>query len=115
MKRVLVVLKVVALVTIVGFITAGHPPVSAQSSLSRGQEVSAEDVRQDTEIDYIKTQQVTEATLLASTQAIIVKQGDDLARLDTKMTMLVAFLGLLQAGGLFLSVFPMKRLKGGSE
>ena len=116
-KRVILVLKVLVLVVIGAFVVAGHPPSVAQSSnqLGRGQEVSAEDVRQDTEIDYIKTQQVTQAALFGTTQAIIAKQGEDLARLDTKMTMLVAFLGLLQVGGLFLTVFPMKRMKGGGE
>lgn len=109
--RLLILLKVMALLLIVGFVMAGHPPSNAQSSsrLDRGQEVSAEDVRQDTDISYIKSEQVTQSAAYTAIQVIVVKQGEDLARLDTKITMLFTFLGLLQVGGLLLSVFPLKR------
>jgi hypothetical protein len=107
------VIKALALVVIALFMIAGHPPSGAQTDasnrLDRNQEVSAEDVRQDTQIAYVQQQLATNDTQRETIRSTIIKQGEDIARLDTKMTLLVGFLGLLQTGSLVLSVAPLKR------
>lgn len=113
-SRILLSLKVTALVVIVGFITCGHPPSSAQApSQWQPQSISPEDVRQDTDITYIKADLASRELATIAMQETIVKQGEELARLDTKITIMVGFLGLLQGGGIVLTVVPLKRKERG--
>lgn len=66
-------------------------------------------MRQDTDIVYIKSELASRELATIAMQETIVKQGEELARLDTKITIMVGFLGLLQGGGIVLTVVPLKR------
>lgn len=108
-KRLQLGLKCAALIVCAGFAMSGHPPSAAQTSTTwQMQAMSSEDTRQDTDISYIKSELSTRSSEQAAQQLILIKQGEDLARLDTKMTMFVSLLGFLQTGGILLSLAPLK-------
>ena len=101
-----------AIVVCLAFGLSGHPPSRAQNVSPmdwRPAPLTAEDSKQDTDIDYLKSELLNNTADRTALTIIVNKQGEDIARLDTKMTMIVSFLGILQSGSILLSVGPLRR------
>jgi hypothetical protein len=103
-KGSIIALKVIACLFTFCMLVS-YPPSVAQS-VPLDAHLGIEDVKQDTEISYIQLDITTNRTMIEANQLVLIKQGEDLARLDTKMTLIVSFLGLLQFGGIALTVYP---------
>jgi hypothetical protein len=96
-QRLVQVIRVICLFIIAGAVVSGHPPSKAQET--------AQDTKQDVQISDIQSKLGDLATM----QATITRQGEDIARLDQKMTDLFAGLGLLQVLGIGVSFRQYKR------
>lgn len=110
-SQYLLIIKFVGILICFGFALSGKPPAHGQSLASDvppTQASTAEDIRQDINISYMKIALSSAENERQSMQLTIIKQGEDLARLDTKMTMFVSILGFLQTGGILLSLAPLK-------
>jgi hypothetical protein len=106
--RWILALKFAALFVIVGTVLSGHPPSGAQSQLPPFP-VTTEDVRQDSDIGYLKAEIAARDVSIEKMQDTLTQQGKDLAALDTKMTFVFTLLGILQSGGLALHGYTLRR------
>jgi len=117
-SRAILFSKAMAFALMLCFIFLGHPPANARvytpgpedANLSASiQELQTQAASRDTSIEFLKSVQVSNAETIAAMQATANKQGEELASLDTKITCLMAVLGLLQGGGILLTLYPLKR------
>ena len=102
----LIALKSSALLVIVGAMLSGHPPSKGQQPVVA---VTAEDSKQDTDIEYLKVEIAQRDVSIGKMQDTLIKQGNDLASLDTKMNFVFGILGLLQSGGLALHGYTLRK------
>jgi hypothetical protein len=97
-------LKLTIILVGFGFAFSGRPPAIAQE-----QYPSIEDTKQDKDIAYLQGDLGTHVVLLTTLQARVNQQGEDIARLDTKLTMLGAFIAFLQSAGIGITFITRKK------
>jgi uncharacterized coiled-coil protein SlyX len=100
-ERPMLAAKIVSLALIVIYLLGVHPSIYAQQS-QLATPMSFEDVKQDSDLGYMKANQATQEATIQQLQTTVIDQGKDLAKLDEKMSIFAVILGLLQGGGIAL-------------
>lgn len=103
--RVGFALKCTAFVIMVAAVAVGHPPSRAQGIGAR----NAEDAKQDADITHHGEMISQQVATTAAMNLVIVQQGQDIARLDTKMSILFGILATVQGGGIVVTAVTKKR------
>lgn len=89
----------------VAAVAVGHPPSRAQGIGAR----NAEDAKQDADITHHGEMISQQVATTAAMNLVIVQQGQDIARLDTKMSILFGILATVQGGGIVVTAVTKKR------
>lgn len=89
----------------------GHPPSRAQAPAVNWQPVpiSAEDIRQDGDIAYMKSSVDANKLAIKEMGQLATKQGESLVALDTKLTYFFWTISVLLGGQIGFSIAPAKR------